>query len=298
MTGGYGLEPMLNISLRQSEVLVGVINQFLENKEINYQYKRRDSDGIPGKITINDNKGIKKLYNLGSGTFIQIAERMEYVNAVIRKYGGKTICGQENLLCQIYKPWEDMQSFSSGKKYTIDFFVDEFGIESIEDTFDAPDPEYPDSLSTEYVAGAFDGSGMITLNIGEDPSRATGYMMSITAGITISNPDIRIKPNFIQYFQKHGFEPGISERDDRLEIRFSSIDGVERFIEKVGADTTYLYSLCELFYSQLIPAFKDQYHTTKEGFLDMLRAYEEIAPERKRAKYTTDYFNQEWDIGV
>jgi len=137
---------------------------------------------------------------------------------------------------------------------------------------------------------------MITLLISEEPVNTTGYGMSITARITMKHPDIRLKPHFIQYFQAQDLEPGISEQDNRLEIRFDSIDGVERFIETVGGDTTYLYSLCALFYSQLIPAFNDQYHTTKEGFVAMLRAYEEVAPERPRAKYTTEYFEEEWNL--
>jgi hypothetical protein len=296
MPGGYGLDTILHISLRQSEILVGVVSQFLDSKKIRYRYDRRDSKGIPSKIIINSNEDIQKLYNIGSGTFIQIAERMEYLNAVIRGYEGKTISGNEELFCQLYKPWADMHPHWNNKKYTIDFFTDEFGIESIEDTFDATDPKYPNSISTEYVSGAFDGSGMIALLISEEPVNNTGHGMSITARITISHPDIRVKPHLIQYFQSHGFDPGISNREDRLEIRFESVDNVERFVKKVGENTTYLYSLCELFYSQLIPAFKDQYHTTKEGFMDIIRAYEEVAPERPRAKYTAEYFEEKWDI--
>jgi hypothetical protein len=296
VAAGYGLDTILHISLRQSEILVGVVSQFLDNKGIDYRYSRRDSEGVPGEIIINNNKGIREIHNLGSGTFIQIAERMEYLNAVIREYEGTTISGNEELFCELYKPWDNMHPHWKNKKHTIDFFADEFGIESIEDTFDPPDPEYPDSISTEYISGAFDGSGMIALLISEQPANNTGYGMSIMARITIIHPDIRVKPHFIQYFQNHGLDPGISNRDDRIEMRFNSVDGVESFIKKVGENTTYLYSLCELFYSQLIPAFKDQYHTTKEGFIDMVRAYEEVAPERPRAKYTTEYFKEEWDL--
>lgn len=296
MPGGFGLDTILHISLRKSEILVGVVSQFLDGKGIEYRYSRRDSEGVPGEIIINNNVGIKRLHNIGSGTFIQIAERMEYLNAVIREYEGERISGNEELFCQLYKPWDDMHPQWKNKKYTIEFFEEKFDIKSVEDTFDAPDTKYPESVSTEYITGAFDGSGMISLLIKEEPVNNTGYGMSITGRITISHPNIRVKPHFIQYFQTEGLDPGISEQRDRLEIRFDSIDGVERFIEKVGGETTYLYNLCELFYSQLIPAFKDQYHTTKEGFIDMVRAYEEVAPERPRAQYTTEFFEDEWEL--
>ncbi len=296
INGNYGLDTKLHISLRKSKILVGVVSQFLERRGIEYGYGRRDSEGVPEKVLVKNNDGIRKIQHIGSETFIQIAERMEYLDAVIREYEGKRIAGNEKLFYQIYKPWDDMHPHWKNKKYTVDFFKDEFSIESIEDTFDVPDPKYPESISTEYVAGSFDGSGMVSLSINEQAVNKTGYGMNINARIAISHPDIRVKPYFIKYFQSHDLDPSISEQQDRLEIRFSSIDSVEKFIKKIGGNTTYLYSLCELFYSQLIPAFKDQYHTTKKGFADMVRAYEEVAPERPRAKYTTEYFQQEWDI--
>ena len=294
--GSYGLNTKLHISLRKSEILVGVVTQFLEKKGIEFQYSRRDSEGVPGEIVINNYNGIQTIHNLGSGTFIQIADRLEYLDAVIREYGGKTISGNEELFYQLYKPWDDMHPQWKNKKYTIDFFRDKFDIESVEDTFEHPDPKYPESISTEYIAGSFDGSGMVALLINDQPANNTGYGMNITARITISQPNIRVKPHFIKYFQSHGLDPSISEQQERLDIRFSSIDNVEKFIKKIGGKTTRLYHLCEFFYSQLIPAFKNKYHTTKEGFVDMVRAYEEVAPERPRAKYTTEYFQEEWDI--
>lgn len=298
VTSGYGLGIKLHISLRKSEILAGVVSQFLERKGIEYRYNRRDSEGVPGGMIIENNNDIMTLHNLGSGTFIQIAKRLKYLDAVIREYGGKTIAGNEELFYRLYKPWDDMHPHWKDKKYTIDFFRDEFNIKSVKDTFDAPDPKYPESISTKYVAGSFDGSGMVSLSIKKEPANNTGYGMSASARITIMQPNIRVKPHFVNYFQRYNFDPNISEQEyrNRLNIQFDSINGVERFIEIVGGDTTYLYTLCELFYSQLIPAIKDQYHTTKKGFVDMVRAYEEVAPNRPRAQYTTEYFQEEWNL--
>ncbi len=297
LTGGYGLDPKLHISLRKSEILAGVVGQFLDKKGIEYRYNRRDSEGVPGEIIIENNSGIKTVHDLGSGIFIQIAKRLKYLDAVIREYEGKTITGNKELFYQLYKPWDDMHPHWENKKYTIDFFIDEFNIESVKDTFDVPEPKYPESISTEYVAGSFDGSGMVSLSINEQPANNIGYGMHTSTRITIRQPNIRVKPYFIKYFQRQGLDPRISEqKKSRLNIQFNSINGVEKFIKIVGEYTIYLYELCELFYSQLIPAIKDQYHMTREGFIDIVRVYEKVAPERPRAKYTTEYFQEEWDI--
>ena len=295
---GYGLDTGVYVTLRKSEILLAVVSQFLEGEGIEYRYKGRDSDGIPEQILISKPEGISALSRLGEGTFIQIAERLKYLVAVNREYGGKTIAGNEERFCRIYKPWADLHPYWKSKKYTLDFFEEEFDIDinNIYDTFEAPDPKYPESISTEYVAGAFDGSGMVSLLISKQTVNNTSHSMTLSARITISNPNIRVKPNFIRYFQDHGLEPGISERENRLEIRFDSVGKVEKFIEEIGGSTMYLYDLCELFHGQLIPAYKDQYHTTKEGFLDMVRAFEDIAPERPRAQYTTEYFEEKWSL--
>ena len=294
--GGYGLDTNLYISLRKSNILLGVVSQFLESEGIEHRYKRRNSEGVPRRILVNKPEDIRTLRDLGKGTFIQIAERLEYLVAVNREYGGRTIAGNEELFYQLYKPWADMHPYWDNKKYTLDFFEKEFNIGTVNDLFDAPDPKYPESISTDYVAGAFDGKGIISLAINEQPVNKTGYGMGLTAKINIYHPDIRVKPNFVKYFQNHGLEPGISDRENRLDIRFNSVDDVEKLVEKIGGSTVYLYDLCELFYSQLIPAYRDQYHTTKEGFLDMVRAFEDIAPERPRAQYTTEYFEDKWDL--
>lgn len=296
MGDSYGLKTKLHISLRNSETLLGVISQFLNNEGIEHRYSRQDSEGIPREILINKSEDLCTLRDLGEETFVQIAERLEYLVAVEQGYGGKRIAGNEELFLQLYTPWANMHPYWEDKKYTLDFFENKFDIETVNDLFDAPDPKYPDYISTNYVAGAFDGSGDITLAISEQPANNTGYGLSLSARITISHPDIRVKPNFIRYFERHGLEPGISEREDCLEIRFDSVNSVEKFVEEVGEITTHLYNLSELFYSQLIPAYKDQYHTTKEGFFDIVRAFEAVAPERSRAEYTTEFFEKEWDI--
>lgn len=295
---GYGINASVHVTLRKSEILLAVISQFLEYEGVEYRYERRDSNGIPERILINKPEDICTLRGLGEGIFIQIAERLEYLVAVNREYGGKTIAGNEERFYKIYQPWTDMHPYWKNKKYTLDFFEEEFNtdINSITDTFEAPDTKYPESISREYVAGAFDGSGMVSLLINKQPVNNTGYGMTLSARITISNPNIRVKPNFIRYFQNHGLEPGISERENRLEIRFDSVDQVQKFIEEIGGSTMYLYNLCELFHSQLIPAYRDQYHTSKRGFLDMVRAFEDVAHERPRAQYTTEYFEEKWDL--
>ena len=294
--GGYGLDTNVYISLRKSEILLGVVSQFLESEGIEHRYKRQNSEGVPRRILVSKPEDIQTLRNLGERTFIQVAERLEYLVTINNKYRGKTIVGNEELFYQLYKPWADMHSYWDNKKYTLDFFKSEFNLGTVNELFNAPDPKYPKSISTDYVAGAFDGKGIVSLAINEQPANKTGYGMGLTARINISHPDIRVKPNFVNYFQKHGLEPGISKREDRLNIRFNSVEDVEKFIEKIGGSTIYLYDLCELFYSQLIPAYKDQYHTTKEGFLDMVRAFEDVAPERPRAEYTTEYFENEWNL--
>lgn len=296
MKNGYGLEKILHISLRKSDILAGVVSQFLENKGIKHLSTDRNSDGVPQRIKIEEHKNIAKFYNIVSGKFIQTAEKMEYFNKIVRDFGGKNTAANDELFLRIYKPWAQMNSHWKDIKYTLDFFKNEFDINYVDNPLRPPNTEYPDSISKEYVAGAFDGNGNISMQISENPEFNIGYGMNFFAQLTISHPDIRVKPHFIQYFQKNDLDPRIADRQGRIDIRFDTIDEVEKFVEQIGVATTYLYDICDMLYGQLIPAYRDQYHTTKEGFLDMLRTYEEVAQGQKRRKYTTEYFEQKWDV--
>lgn len=294
MTSGYGLNTRLYISLRQSEIILGILSNFFDGKDIKYQYKQRDSEGLPREILVGNSKSIADLHRIGQGRFIQTANQLEYLVAVDHEYRGKTIAGNEELFYSLYKPWAEMHPYREDRKFTLDFFEKEFDTVTGIEPFEFPDPEYPKSLSTEYVAGVFDATGKISLRINKQSANSTGYGMHIYARMAISHPDIRVKPKFVQYFQDSEVDPIFSQKDGDLRIRFSSVDSVEALLEDIGPDLIYQYDLCEVFYSQLIPAYKDQYHTTKEGFLDMLKVFEKVAPDRPRAKYTTEYFENEW----
>lgn len=297
-TSSYGLQASVYISLRQSNLLLGILTNFFDQNGINYRLDRRDSDGIPTRCIITETDSISALNELGQGTFIQVAERLEFLTAVSREYEDQPIAGHKERFYRIYEPWVKMDTVRKKEKYTLDFFKNKFDIYNIDDKYETPKPTYPDLLSTAYVAGAFDATGQLSLHINEQLNTKIGYGMGIRARIAASNPDIRVKPSFIQYFQNHNLKPNVQkrDRDGRLYIQFNSAEDVESFVELVGAKTVYLYEMCELFYEQLIPAYKDQYHTTKEGFIDMLEAFEAVSGDRLNVKYTVGYFEEKWDL--
>ena len=63
VNNGYGLEVSISIPLRKSDILVGVVSQFLESKGIGHRFTRQNSDGIPERIIIQANEDIRKFYD-------------------------------------------------------------------------------------------------------------------------------------------------------------------------------------------------------------------------------------------
>ncbi len=293
MNTGYGLKPQIYISSRKSEFILSVLGKYFDSENIAYRV-----DGKKKQILIENKDSILKLGQLGRGSYIQIADRLRYICSFIQEFEGKPISGHKQRFLQVYQPWTEMnEQWGTNKKYTLEFFKKQFGVDMIEDTFETPDPKFPEEISTEYVAGAFDSTGSLTLHIAKEPVNTTGYTMAPTANIMIPNPKILIKPHFLQYFEKQGLSPNISTSDGRLDIQFTSADSVEKFLETVGPHVFRHFELCQLFYEKLIPAYRDQYHTTKEGFYDMVRAYERVIGERsENSKYTTEYFEQHWEL--
>jgi len=55
-------------------------------------------------LLVSKAEDIQTLRDLGDGTFIQIAERLEYLVAFNQEYKGKTIAGNEGLFYRLLNP--------------------------------------------------------------------------------------------------------------------------------------------------------------------------------------------------
>ncbi|QZY01202.1 hypothetical protein [Halobaculum rubrum] len=296
--GGYGLDPSLTITTRDSQLIEGIIVDSLEQSGIRTTSENRSSGT---RVRIRNNESLIEVSQLGRGDWIQIAERLSFLSFYANEYGGKNISADRELFLRLYKTWAELHSYWSrltNKKYTFEYFKKEFQLDETPVKKDFPETTYPDQISTEYVAGMFDAKGRIRFNTSENSEWDIGYSMSPAAGITLSHPEILVKPHLLSYWEDKPYSPRIHESEDQLRISITTLDGIEAFIEDIGPHLYYNYEMAQFVYEQAIPAFRDGYHkNSRAGFLDLLEAHETYVKTDGPQKYNSEYLKDLWDMG-
>ena len=296
---GFGItDRRIQISVRQSEILCGIITQHLEKLDINYNVSH-NRNGDLKHINVQGISNIEKLENWGRGRFLQISDRLKYLSQIGRKYEGENLAVQPRLFLKVYKSWVDLNpewQFRSNIKYTLEYVESELDVGSVEGKEPVPDVQYPTELSTPYIAGLFDAQGNIRLNISKNNEYGVGYVMQPAMTIQIPNPRTFVEPHLKKYFSDTEISPSFNTDSQRIMVSLSNADGVEKILALVAPHSYYHVEACQLFYEQLVPAIKDGYHHNKEGFLDIVRAYESVVDRGPSTKYDVEYFENEWDI--
>lgn len=295
---GYGLQTSVKFSFRQSELLQHILSQLFDNLDVEYRISTT-SDGKPKEATIGDFLSIKKLCDFGAGSYIQNGKKFKYLVQVNDRYRGKNISGRPDVFLQIFKPWADMHpewKNHKSRKYTLDFFKTKFGIENVSEEDDVPAVSYPNTITDQYVAGFFDAKGRLKLQAAKSRDYTLGYTLSPGLRIALSNPQMLVGPHLKKYLADTSITPVFKESNSKLLVYINSNEDIEAFLEQIGKHCYYNYDICQLFYEQLIPAYRDGYHRSKSGFLDMLRAYENVKNYNRESKYDVEYFESIWEL--
>ncbi len=295
---GYGLSTIVAISVRQSELIAGILCSSFGKFDIRHRIEYYN-DGSIRSILIGDSTSIDKIHDIGEGTYVHNAEKLAYLKKINEKFSGVTITGNPEKFLQIFKPWADLHpewNKQDARKYTLEFFRSELGIHTPDEEEQIPDVTYPQEITPQYVAGLFDAKGRVRLQVNPHSEYSIGYSLVPMVIITFANPHFLIGPHLKKFFQDTPVNPYITEESSGLTLNISGADNITSFLELIGGHTYYNFELCQLFYEQLVPAYKDKYHHEKEGFLDMLRAYEATKKTSRESQYDVAHFESIWDM--
>jgi hypothetical protein len=294
---GYRLSASISISLRGSEILAGLLEQYFLKHDINTSTSYRERE--PHQIEISRKSSILDLIDLLSGRLFQTAERFEFLRTFIEQYSGKNISHDPELFLNIFHTWGELHpewNEHTSRKYTVEYFEDEFNLSEAPDPEPVPDTEYPSRMSDEYVAGLVDAVGILQLRIQEKSEYSTGYQLSPTFVMSFTNPRQLLVPHLKKYFSELPVSPAIEKDGFDATVRFSRASDIREFLQRMGPYLFQNYELSQFFANELIPAYEAGHHHDKFGFLECVRAYEEVAGKPPTRKYDTKYFEDLWDL--
>jgi hypothetical protein len=296
-SSGYRLVPSISITLRKSGLLAGILHKYLTEQNVDGRIQYRDD--APNNILIERNASIIAFYDIMREKSLQLAEELEYLEYYINTYEGVKTSHDQALTLSIFKTWAELHpewQEQDSRKYTLEFFKNEFGIDCVPDPEPKPEPVYPGGISEEYIAGTFDAIGHLLLQVRKGPEYTINHTFAPQLSLSIANPSTLVLPHFKKFFSDRPISPSFSQEDFSGTIVITGTEDLTKFLKIVAPHVFYHYEKVSFFLEDLLPAYEAGYHREKEGFLDCLRAYEEVIGKPASSKLDVRYFENLWEL--
>lgn len=293
---GYRIDPGLSIPT-YNDIHTGLVAEFLEAHDIEHV--------VNNTVEIGSRSSIEDLYALLDGKILGKAEQLSFVvESVFPAIDDGTAHSIRGFL-KLVKGFEDITprwEEYANRKYTAEFFLEEFANRFEINPWDVeaavpPDVEYPSSPSIEYFAGFIDNAGRFVLPVKESNEYDVGYSFSPSLRIIERWVGPRQSAFLEEFFNGHGIDYTKQGDFHHINSKVNGCDNVNAILELIGSHLYIQYPQAEFLYQTGIPAIRDGYHLTKQGFYELLAAFESLPTTRKSSnrKYTAVYFEELWD---
>ena len=174
------------------------------------------------------------------------------------------------------------------------------------------DEQAPDVDETDiaHLAGVIDAAGTVTVHVTKNDRYSIGYQYSAVVELSRpANDDDPLIGKLLAYCDEYGVRYKLSEgfNDDEggnsKSYRWvcNSPDNIERFLKPMLPFLVTEYESAVIMMEQIIPRMKDDLHTEKGGFYELMEFADVVRgsnPRRKRSdpKYNQDYFAETWSV--
>jgi len=148
-----------------------------------------------------------------------------------------------------------------------------------------------------YIAGAFDSVGTLSAKIQEDDRRSVGHQFQ--PKLTLSRPKSRevVFGMLDEYATESGAKYHIEEMENSLRLVINDAQSIERFLTPITPGIVQQEREVEIMLEEIIPALKEDKHTTKEGFVEIMESVDELRESvqtKGSPKYTSTHFKKKW----
>lgn len=294
---GYRINPTVVIHLNKKDELYGFLDEFLVSKQIRFKMSHTAS-GFR-RLEIDTRMNIERFLELMRGHSVQHARSIEFIlEELYPARDSGRILGM-NEFAKMVETIEFMQPrrrHNESVKYTTDFFYDMWDMDEKFLPYDVDRGDIVfDVPSDEYVAGVFDGSGKIRPVIHESDSTEIGYSTSLRLDMTRSWLRDRTLNKLRKYLERNDICYNVNHQDSRVSLHITHQDCIEGFVKEVETKLVANFEISRMTINKVIPAFRDNYHKTRQGLHDIVALYEMVMDCNTERKYTSEFFRKEWD---
>jgi len=293
----------IRINVTQLDAHLGLIDNFLDNYGIQYRLARSGTSSRYIKIESRDS--IETLYELLDGRLSNQAERFAFlVEAVLPAIAdGKTQTPRGFLAAvkqfeELSPEWRTSDSRKYTTRYFSEYFEEVFDINPEEvKPLEMPSVDIVESPSVEYFAGLFDNGGRFKMQAAENRQYSLGYYLQINFQFHLRWVPQWFTGLIMEFLEEHDITYSDQSTYHHIDLYISRVDEIERFIEVIAPNLYLQYPKARFLYEQAIPAYRDEYHHTAQGFYELLKTFESLPTvvyESSR-QYDATYFESEWN---
>lgn len=154
-----------------------------------------------------------------------------------------------------------------------------------------------------HLAGVIDGigNGAVTVQVTKSDSYDIGYQYKPVVRFHRAESDAALLGKIDAYCEQQHVQYKLKERTDtasRLVFEIIDLDSIKRFLEPLMPYLVTVHYNAALVLEDVIPAIRNERHTNKQGFYDLMSIADELrsgTTKGREPKYTKDYFAEQWE---
>lgn len=188
-------------------------------------------------------------------------------------------------------------------KYTSEYFEDRWDVTATPIDFD---PEiHTRELSDEYVAGLLDGTGIITVGISKSQERDIGYSFYPRVEFAFTDAPPELMESLENYFSMLDISYSKVNQQSTMTYSIQKLSGVKQLLNAVNPHLIRHFYTSNDFCQDIIPRVENGENKNKQGFVSLVKKAEEsirksgrLRKDNNSVKYTSEYFENEFDVPV
>jgi hypothetical protein len=292
---GYYLDPEVVLNTNQSPHLEGALSYFLENHGIRLQTEKNQSSDTHLLLKVGKDSSVAKLANEVDGELIQTADRLSFLADFIEEFRNLSMRDNQEKVLGLFEAWGDINpQWRRDKKFTPGYLENNHPEDINPVGVDMGKPNYRNKLDEGYIAGMFDAVGNLVLSVKESSSTPTGYYIEVRLEISLTYPNIRMKPHLKLFLRDTDISFNIRNHENTLELLVFEPKSVAEFIDLIHEYSLSNFDVLDGFRSFIIPALINDHQSTQEGMIEILEVYDTVKGGKKDRLYTADYFASKW----
>lgn len=293
---GYRINPSITLRIDHKDELYGFIDKYLVDNQI--QFKLSSTSRGSRRIEIDTRNNVERFLNEVRDETVQHKTPSKFIleDFYPTRDSGEIL--NKKSFVQMLETIELLQPrrvANDSVKYDSQHFYEEWDIDERVSPLMLESTDNTGELKKNYLAGFFDGAGKIRPVIHESDTSPTGYNLSLRVGMTRSWLRDSSINSIISLIEEQDIEYNINKQGKRTSIHITEVDSIEKFLQYIQPYLISNFEISQLTLQKILPAMKDGYHKTKQGVHDIVALYEMVIESGEDRKYTSSYFQEQWD---